>query len=367
MLKSFTIDHFRGYKKFALSDLKLINLVGGLNNVGKTSLLEALYIHAGFGNAELLLRTNFWRGLVPTSTTPTTAVQDFIGASFFNYETLTPIVFESVDRSGRKRQSKVLAATPWDTKVTSTIEAPVPTPSELPPQQRLGLTLNLAKLVFEEDESETQTHNLLLNQLGTAINVRVDPTPKPPTYPCHFLHTAQPYRHSDDATIFSALRQEGKDALVLEALQGMDASLNGIEVLTPGGTPTLFVRRNHGRLLPLPYLGDGAVRLANIILKIALSSLGVVLIDEWAFGFHYTVLEPIWKVLHQAAKRFDTQLICTTHSFEAIEAAYRAFRDTPSFDDFGYIRLERVNDEVKPIPYDRDSLSFAIENHNEVR
>lgn len=363
MFKSFEIRHFRGFEQFRLDALKPINIIGGLNNVGKTCLLEAMFIHAGFGNAELLVRTNFLRGLLPTATSASTAVQDFIGASFYRYETITPFVLESADDVGKKRKTIVTAATEWETKVTSTIASEIDTG-----QQRMGLTLNLGKLVFEEDGAEPQEHNILLQTGKGQINIRVEPNPKPPTFPCHFLHTHVPYVHAEDAALYSALRREDKDVLVLKALKAIDSTIEGIEVLTPGGTPIMFARRSGGiKLIPLPLLGDGAVRLVNYILKMAQSSLGVILIDEFGFDFHYSVLQPVWGVMYEAAKLFQTQIICTTHSLEAVEAAYTEFSNRGVIDDFQYVRLERTGDHVKGVSYDPDSLRLAIEKRFEVR
>jgi len=303
------------------------------------------------------------RGLLPTATSAATAVQDFIGASFYQYETITPFVLESTDDIGKKRKTTVTAATEWETKVTSTIASEIDTG-----QQRMGLTLNLGKLVFEEDGTEPQEHNILLQTGKGQVNIRVEPNPKPPTFPCHFLHTHVPYIHAEDATLYSALRREGKDNLVLEALKAIDSTIEGIEVLTPGGTPIMFVKRSRGiKLIPLPLLGDGAVRLVNYILKMAQSSLGVILIDEFGFDFHYSVLPRVWEVIYAAVKLFQTQIICTTHSLETVEAANIKFFDKGVIDDFQYVRLEKIDDHVKCILYDPDSLRLAIEKRFEVR
>lgn len=363
MFKSFEIRHFRGFEQFRLDELKLVNVIGGLNNVGKTCLLEAMFIHAGFGNAELLTRTNFIRGLLPTATSASTAVQDFIGASFYQYDTITPFVLESVDDIGKKRKTTVTAATEWETKVTSTIASEIDTG-----QQRMGLTLNLGKLVFEEEGSEPQEYNLLLQTGRGQVNIRVEPNPKPSAFPCHFLHTHVPYVHTEDASLYSTLRREGKDKLVLEALKAIDSTIEGIEILTPGGTPIMFVRRAGSiKIIPLPLLGDGAVRLVNYILKMAQSSLGIVLIDEFGFDFHYSVLQQVWEVIYEAAKLFQTQVMCTTHSFEMVEAAYTKFFNKGVIDKFQYVRLEKNVDHIKGILYDPNSLRLAIEKHFEVR
>jgi hypothetical protein len=322
-----------------------------------------MFIHAGFGNAELLVRTNFLRGLLPIATSPSTAVQDFIGASFYRYETITPFVLESVDDVGKKRKTTVTAATEWETKVTSTIANEKDTG-----QQQIGMTLNLGKLTFEEDGILPQEHNILLQTGRGQINIRIEPSPKPSSFPCHFLHTHVAYIHSEDAALYSALRRDGKDELVLEALRAIDPTIDGIEVLTPGGTPIMFVRRSRGiKLLPLPLLGDGAVRLVYYILKMAQSSLGIVLIDEFGFDFHYSVMPAVWEVIYHAANLFQTQVICTTHSLETVEAAYLKFTQQQVINNFQYIRLEKTNDHVEGVSYDPESLRLAIEKRFEVR
>ena len=47
MLKKLTIEHFRGFSSFKIDQLARINLIVGKNNVGKTALLEALFLLSG--------------------------------------------------------------------------------------------------------------------------------------------------------------------------------------------------------------------------------------------------------------------------------------------------------------------------------
>jgi hypothetical protein len=76
----------------------------------------------------------------------------------------------------------------------------------------------------------------------------------------------------------------------------------------------------------------------------------------------------VWEVLYEASKLFHTQIICNTHSFEIVEAAYSQFAEKGVMDDFQYIRLEKTKDDhVKGITYDKNSLPLAIENRFEVR
>ena len=48
--KRFEVQNFRCIKKLAISPLEQVNLIAGMNNVGKTTLLEALFLHIGETN-----------------------------------------------------------------------------------------------------------------------------------------------------------------------------------------------------------------------------------------------------------------------------------------------------------------------------
>src|SRR6266705_4013032 len=45
MIRSFHIRNYRGFKEFTIKPLDRVNLITGSNNVGKTALLEALYLN----------------------------------------------------------------------------------------------------------------------------------------------------------------------------------------------------------------------------------------------------------------------------------------------------------------------------------
>ena len=63
MLTDIEIKNFRGFRSLKMNDLGRITLVGGRNGVGKTALLEALWIFSGPDLPELSERMNKMRGL----------------------------------------------------------------------------------------------------------------------------------------------------------------------------------------------------------------------------------------------------------------------------------------------------------------
>ena len=63
MYKSFEIKNFRCFRDLKVTEFERVNLIAGMNDVGKTTLLEALFIHAGPFNPELAIRVNIFRGI----------------------------------------------------------------------------------------------------------------------------------------------------------------------------------------------------------------------------------------------------------------------------------------------------------------
>lgn len=65
MYLSFKAINFRCFHELVMENLAPVNLIAGLNNAGKTALLEALFLHSGAYNPELVMRINTFRGMEP--------------------------------------------------------------------------------------------------------------------------------------------------------------------------------------------------------------------------------------------------------------------------------------------------------------
>src|SRR4051794_19796038 len=62
-IQSIRIRNFRGFEDIQLDSIQQVNLITGMNNVGKTALLDAIFVQLAPNNPELLLRTNAFRGI----------------------------------------------------------------------------------------------------------------------------------------------------------------------------------------------------------------------------------------------------------------------------------------------------------------
>ncbi len=93
------------------------------------------------------------------------------------------------------------------------------------------------------------------------------------------------------------------------------------------------------------------------------------LCDEIAVGIHSSKLHEFVRQLAWIAKKYNCQVIATTHSYELLVAAHEAFSaDDMNPDDLAYIRLDRIDDgSISPTRFDYHSLGGAITENWEVR
>lgn len=74
----------------------------------------------------------------------------------------------------------------------------------------------------------------------------------------------------------------------------------------------------------------------------------------------------VWAAVGKAARECNAQIFATTHSSEFIAAAHKSFRDSGIY-DFRLHRLEHIEDSIKAITYDQETLEVALEIGLEVR
>jgi AAA15 family ATPase/GTPase len=113
-------------------------------------------------------------------------------------------------------------------------------------------------------------------------------------------------------------------------------------------------------------MGEGMRRVLSLVLAIANAPGGVVLIDEIENGLHYSVQADVWKAIARAARDADVQVFATTHSWECIEAAHRAFKEAGPY-ELRYYRLDRRGSDIGVKSFDERMLDTVEKSDLEVR
>lgn len=92
MITKLNITGFKGFAQLKLPKLSRITLLGGRNNVGKTSILEALFMFHDRLNPQMILRQFAWRGVGAIAFDP----DSMWAPVFYNYDIHKKIVISAV-------------------------------------------------------------------------------------------------------------------------------------------------------------------------------------------------------------------------------------------------------------------------------
>ena len=356
MIHSFSIKNYRGFSDFRFEPLERVNLITGSNNVGKTALLEALYLNLAPVTA---LRSN----LDSDKDESSTKHNIFRGFKDINYR------LDNVTKWGWLFNGKDLSK---DIKLVSTgkdgttqltmgwwIEhksGDIPLTSDIPVDDVLTLYLSVR-----------------VETMNAELEWKIDRNGNRP--PQQFVFDSIPLRllfnvcsrsPQDDTKWFSELDDVGRQDEVVNVLKLIEPRLKSLAVSTSDGPPMIYGDIGVGRRVPMSQMGEGMVRLLSLVLEITKASGGVVLIDEIENGLHHSVMTKVWRAVGEAARRSNTQIFATTHSWECIRAAHEAFLQNGTY-DLRLHRLERINGDIKAVTYDEKTLDTSVEMNLEVR
>lgn len=347
MFKRLQIRNFRGFNALEINQLSGINLIAGKNNSGKTSLLEAVFLLSGGGNAQLAVNTNVMRGIEKDGV----PVRDFFWKQlFFNLDMEHPIKIEGEHKSHGR--------------FTLEIESEQQSTTEITLDSTDGVSAtNLfdeRSLIFQYSDPSDQKIRSHIRFKGQDLEVQQPAINVPFTAAILLSRGRNIY---EDATRLGMLRKKKRGDLLLKALQAVEPKLQSIEDNSSSGTPMIWGDIGLSELVPLPAMGEGMTQLARLVLAIATVPNGVVLVDEVENGIHHSVLPDVWRAINEAAKQFHTQIFATTHSFECIEAAHQALGP----DGFLLHRLEASNAENRCVTFKPNGISAALRHNLEVR
>ena len=350
MLEGLHIRNYRVFNDLTVDHLRRINLIAGKNNAGKTSLLEAILLLSGAGHPQVVLTIMNCRGIVSVTGPPQTAGEIFWKPIFFALD-----MNRTVEITGQHTSAGPLTLTiVLDRPHTSELPLNAPVETHL---ENLSGASQLMLSFSSHSTGEVKGHMRVTGQA-----VQLEPPNVELPFPGRFL-MSRVGNLTEDAGLLGRLRQQKQGELVLEALQVIEPRLQSVEDNSASGAPMIWGDIGLAELISLPIMGEGMTRIARLILAIASTPGGVVLVDEIENGLHHSVLPKVWKVVDTAAKRFNTQIFAATHSFECAEAAHEAL----CADDFRLHRLEVSGAENRCVTYEPEEIEVAFRQNLEIR
>ena len=370
-LENITIHQFRGLKELKLKDLGQINLLVGVNNSGKTSVLEALSIYCNSLDLRNWIVTATAReNLFTTSQTPILISLRWL----FDKKThQIGTIFISGDGQFAVK----------DIKVTYEEIEGMFSQKKL---TRLNNLEKLAGLIGSEYKLDNEEDVLQLRKgLNLKIELNNNQSQLLDSKSSHCIKTYQIWEHdfllsSDEikheyilitSTITPTSHRSNVGQIkllseasfrnfkddVLDLLSQMDANISDIEILAdPESTDFyagIYIQHKKLGLVPLSSFGDGVRRLLHIALKLASVKGGILLIDELESTIHTEALQNSFQWLAKWSKEMNVQIFATTHSLEAVDALLAV---NESASDLVLYRLEPKENQTKVVRHDWSRL-----------
>ena len=304
-LSTFNVVHYRGLDGLSLPRLGRVNLITGKNGVGKSALMEAMWLFVGRYYPNLLWNANVLR--------VATSVVDPIAC----------LSQGTIELHGTENGSLHKLKSTFDVLQRQVRLAPKEGTEELvqaiPAVGQLNTWLDTIRI----DEKLVGMHQ---TPRGFVVHERFSP---PVPRPASAIDTASGTKNPEEIMQrFSQMVRQDQKRNLLDAVNMVMPGIADIEILSDElGDTSLSVSMGNGTRLALADLGGGFVRLFGIYLSFFAARGGVVLIDEIENGIHYSVLSELWNRMGSWSEEWGVQVFATTHSGECIEAAVAAFAE----------------------------------------
>lgn len=317
-LTSFKAVHYRGIDGLHFPHLANANLVTGVNGIGKTAVIEAMWLFTGRYNTPLLWNANVQR---------------------FNRPILDPIAKLT---NGVLELEGVENESPHSLKATFKKVGDVSDVRAAPSAENSFVGLPIVGQIHTELDripAGQKTTRMFTTPWGTVTFHTHEPDSERPNGV--ILSTkSQHETPKDGLQIYSDMvRKNHKDAF-RNAISFIFPEVADVGILTDEtGEPYLSATTDDGVQLSLHDLGGGVVRLYQFFLGFFAARDGVLFSDEVENGLHHSVLKDVWARGREWMRQWNVQLVATTHSAECIDAALAAFKDAP--DDLAIHRLSR--------------------------
>jgi predicted ATPase len=376
-LKKISIEDFRSFSRFELKDLGRVNLLVGTNNSGKTTVLEAVNILMANGDFTAIWSTLLRRGEdlygERDPVTASTGRQVDIRRLFRGHEIEIGKYFQlnaDSDFGGLSMIAKIDEYRPAQQQLFEMEPQPVESSEEL---------LTPLSLSLHWSDGAGKELNIPISRRGgvssDAIRRSAGRTVGVDTFPIRFI-TASSLTADAVASIFEDIVLTPEEDLVTDAMRiiepnieriassGSERLRSGLRVASRGG---ILVRlKGIKDRVPIGSMGDGIWRMLGLALAVVQSRSGILLVDEIDTGLHHTVMEDMWKFLHGCSRRYNVQIIATTHSWDCYHSLAVICRDYISDgSEVTISRIERGREEA--IGYTEQEIVAVADRDIEVR
>ncbi len=381
-LPSLEVQGFRGFQDLRIEKLGRVNLIVGKNNIGKSSLLEAIRLYAATD-----IQRSLWQILKAhdeIKLVPNQKGQEW-GSG--------PFEVAAIPQNRYVRQTEdVLSSLKYLFYGRKDITGPT-NPIKIGPidnpEQQVRISLDLYTSRIDEERKKSGWQILPPEELITAesppvlrFSISLGKT-FTISYPLDTATHARPTGTGlkeinvisieasglgkwEIAELWDSIALTDDEQEVLKALRIVAPGIEGIGIVSSRDSTCIVKVKGIREPIPIRSLGDGMQRMLGIALALVNAQNGILLIDEIENGLHYLIQEDLWRIVFQIAHRLNVQVFATTHSWDCI-TAFQEAAQAEEGEEGVLIRLEYKKDNIVATIFDKRKLAIATRAHIEVR
>jgi AAA15 family ATPase/GTPase len=338
------VKRFRGITDLTLDDLGDINFIVGDNNVGKTSILEAVSLWTSPGKIDNIVSSARLRIGHPF---PSRIRQ------FECFVSLFPFSHDNKEI----HLTAIINDEQHDLIISGILEKRI-----LPRTSLIQVSLDDEEAEEEMVEAEVEcfagslTYNSLVKEIVICEDEIKATVLNDLLIPIKFI---SPVRHITGNTINKDMLPYKENVTALLSL--FDENITGFDSVPDrfGRRPTEYIHHKKHGIIPVFTFGDGLKRVLVLASYIALAQNGILLIDEIDTSIHVSILSDIFKWFIAACKKFNVQVFASTHSKEALsEMVTVAIEDKQS--DFVAYKIENARGRFYCKRYSEEKLDYVV-------
>lgn len=285
------IANYKCFKDLKIENLSRINLVAGVNNSGKTALLEAIYF---------LTKQNDFTGLLEVVRRRGKVASDSVDPKWFLEQVQTDISINGC--FDNKPASVNIRCINEDSKDfdRTFYEGSIEIFSEFEGKKQESLTR-----LFKGEARKTiaETSKVLCPSIFSSpffLN-------EPHRYTTYFFNSS---RSKADKDIIGFMKEQ-----IIPTLDDIEIRDELLRFMVD--------ESRWAEKMDLTQYGEGMQRIYFISLLFASARNGIILIDEFENAIHTELLSEFARFIYLLSKRFNTQVFITSHSKECIDALIR--------------------------------------------
>jgi ABC-type transport system involved in cytochrome c biogenesis ATPase subunit len=328
MIHSIDIRNFRCFERELISDCRRVNMIVGDNGVGKTALLEALFL-ALASTPEVALRFRQMRGLEGQFAGPPRRIEEALWQDLFYKSDWRRNI--SIETKGEGEESRQLIISRGPRQLFIPLSGPT------------GATGASAEngdspISFTWRDHRGTEHPTFPKITSQGLQTAGGDEDLPNFF---YFAANQTIQSIENAMRFSELSRGGRLPDFIKLFKNEYKWVDDLSIEVIAGAPVIYATLSNGDRFPVAYISGGVNRLIAIMLAIASREKSVVLVDEIENGIYHKHHMAMWRGLLGFAQKYDSQLFLTTHSGEWLDALSEAAADE-IFDDIALWRIQHT-------------------------